>query len=1242
VSFLSAGTRRGCFIVGASLLGGASWSADLGAATVAASAEASTPDKAIAELRQAQGIEKYGALRAVWRQWDRTDPSTVEEAIAEVERDKTVAAPVRAYASIIAAYARRRRGDLDGARAKIRAAGIVDRWLVLGPFDNEGKEGLDRALLPEQEFGQPIDLMRPYQGKERPVRWRAAPDVYGFGWLDMGDLVRPRENVCVYATTFVRAKSGGARAASIWSGASGAYKIFWNGTEVLTDLGYRSLDADRFGVPITVAKGYGRLTVKVCGDNDAPMLTLRLADAKGAPDPALEFTADPSISAEAAKNAADGSKKPARAAKLEGPVPAFEALVANKNANPRVLEAYARYLHLTGGDDPAVHLAQDLARRAANAAPTLARHLLAAELSDDRNEKREWLGRAQELVGEGSHPIELLLAQAELARTGTNWRDATPYYDQVLAREPFNIRGVLGRVELYREAGLKRTALLTLESALERSPRSVALLRVYVTSLRDVGRITEADEAAARYSALRFDDTNYLSERIDLAVMRRDQMAADRWIDRLLASDPDSSWAIALAARAYRALGQEPRAIALYKRALELSPEDTETLRALADLYGEGGKKEEQLKSLRQILSIRPQEKDVREYVEHIEPPKPRADEQYAWPAERFLQQRKLPAKGHYRRTLRRLTVTTVYQNGLASRFHQIVYQPLTDEAAASAREFAFAYQADSEVVQLRAARVYREGGKIDEAIESGEGPADNPALATYTSARTFYIHFPRLNAGDVVELLYRIEDVGQRNEFSDYFGEVVYLQEPEPVYGAQYVLRTPKSRPFYFYASPLAGLARADSVEGDTHVYDFKAAEVTPLLPEPTMPPFGEVLGHVHVSTYKTWDQVAAWYAGLAKDQLKPDDEVRRRVAALTKGLTDPADKVRAIYDEVVQRTRYVALEFGIYGYKPRPCALTFARGWGDCKDKATLIVTMLKETGIPASLVLVRTGMRGEFETEPASLAPFDHAIAYVPSMNLFLDGTAEYTGSNELPAMDRGALALIVDESGKGKLVHLPEANADATRRVRRIDAALGPDGSAQLDIKTETSGALAAEERERYHAKGTRRERVGHDLAGEFAGFDLAQGPTSLEVNDLEDIEQPVKLRARGRGASLGRRDGSDLSIPVAPAARLVATFASLSSRKQDIRLHVRSTLEDELVIHLPANYKIKSLPEAMQQDTPFGAFSIGVEAAGNKVTLRAKIAIQKTRITPAEYSAWRTFCEAADRAFAQRLIVGGAK
>jgi len=77
---------------------------------------------------------------------------------------------------------------------------------------------------------------------------------------------------------------------------------------------------------------------------------------------------------------------------------------------------------------------------------------------------------------------------------------------------------------------------------------------------------------------------------------------------------------------------------------------------------------------------------------------------------------------------------------------------------------------------------VYRAAGNIDEAVDSGEGPADNPELSMYTSARTVYVQFPRLEPGDVVELQYRVDDTGERGEFAGYFGELQYLQSESPV----------------------------------------------------------------------------------------------------------------------------------------------------------------------------------------------------------------------------------------------------------------------------------------------------------------------------------------------------------------------------------------------------------------------------------------------------------------------------
>ncbi len=1189
-----------------------------------------------ADVERAKGPEAYAALRRVWLEWDQGDPAEVEEVLHGLAEEPRLAPPSKAYAGLLEAYARRRRGDLDGARARVTGLGFVGRWLVAGPFDNEGKAGLARVFGPEADPGEAVNLARTYDGKERQVRFRLVTGASPYGWTDMGVLLRPTAKVCAYATTFVRDARGPkapARPISIWAGSAGAMKVFWNGQEVLRDDKYRDLDADRFGARVTMRAGYNRLLVKVCGDDDAPLFSLRLAGEDGTPDGTVESDPDPSHSAEAAAlrfKKGDGAPAPVT---LEGPMPAFERLA--KGGDPATLEAYARYLVLTQSDDGTENKARELARRAAEAAPTIARLLLAGERAEGRNQRAIWIEKAEARVAKGgatdAEKIDVLLARASHARSGANWRDAIPYFDRVLALDPDNVSATLARVELYGEAGLRETALTILERALARRPRSVALLHAMVAALRDQDRSAEAEQVQERYANLRFDDAGFLNAQVELAIARRDKAAAARWIDRLLATSPDSAASLAAAARALVSLGDRPAGVAMYRRALDLAPEDTDTMRALADVYAVGGQPDEQLKLLRRVLEIKPQEKDVREFVAHTQPTKARPDEAYARPSAEFLKLRDAAANGLARRTLVDLQVTTVFPNGLASRFHQVVFQPLTDAAATEAREYGFGFQADSETVQLRGAHVYRANGKIDEAIETGDGPADNPQIATYTSARGYFVRFPRLSPGDVVELQYRVEDVAPRNTFADYFGEVVYLQSSEPVARAEYVLITPKTRTFYFNTPKVAGVTRTVDETDASRIYHYVARDVAAIEPEALSPAYGELLGHVHVSTYKTWEDVGRWYWGLVKDQFVADDEVRRRVAEITKGLTTERDKVRAVYDYVVQKTRYVALEFGIYGFKPYRAAQIFSRGFGDCKDKATLIVTMLKELAIPATIVIVRTGHRGDFGAEPASLAPFDHAIAYVPSLDLYLDGTAEYTGSMELPSMDRGSLAMQINE-GNTRLIHLPDPPAAESVLSRKNDVTLAADGSAQIDLKIDVNGVSASAWRQRYHAEATRRSRLQEDLSAEFAGLEIAE----TSSGNFEDVEQKVTLRVKGKTPRLARHDADTWSAPVGPSEHMLRDFATLSRRRLDIKLSAQTTSESEWSVRLPAGARVLTAPHAASETSPFGTVKVEVET-GATVRVKTTIAMTKTRIPVSEYAAFRAWCEAADRALGQRVV-----
>lgn len=1192
----------------------------------------------------ARGPLAYAALRKLWSEWDRGDPVEVEEVLHDVAVDAGEPAPIRAYASLLEAYARRRRGDLDGGRARIARLGYVGRWMVVGPFENDGKSGFDSTYDPEKEQELPINLTHDYDGKDhKPVRWRMLPADSPYGWVDFGAFVRPAENSCVYVTTFVRDShaSAAARPISIWVGETGAVRVFWNGTSILRDEKYRDLDSDRFAATVLLRQGFNRLTAKVCGDERAPMLSLRVAAADGSPDPRLEVDPDPGHSTGGggggdASRPTSGKTAPPWIGGVEGPAQAFERL--SRGGDAATLEAYARYLGATGSDDPTEHRARELARKAAEKAPTIPRMLLAAELAESRNQRTSWIEKAETLVASGpstqEERIDVLLARAASARAGINWRDAVPYYDRVLGLDPDNLPATLARAEAYEEAGLRDTALALLERALARRPRSVALLRAVAASLRDEGRETEADEVAERYTQVRFDDPSFGRARIELAVARRDTTAAARWIDRLVATDPDSAAVLRSAAQVWMRLGDRPRAIGLFRAAVDLVPDDPELLRELATAYALAGERDEQVRLLRRVLELMPQAKDVRDEVAHTEPTRPRPDEQYAHRASEFLAGRSLPAGGQARRSFVDLQVTTVFPNGLASRFHQVVYQPLTDAAAAASREYDFQYETDSQTVQLRAARVYRKDGSVDEAVESGAGSmADDPALAIYTTARRYYVRFPRLEPGDVVEVQYRVEDVAQRNAFADYFGEVAYMQSTEPVTQAEYVLMTPKLRTFYFNEPRIPGLQHTVEERGNVRIFRFLLRDATAMVQEPQQPPWAEVLGHVHVSTYKSWDEMGRWYWGLVKDQFVPDDEVRRRAETLTAGLRDEAARVRAIYDYVVQNTRYVALEFGIHGYKPYRCAQIFARGFGDCKDKATLIVTMLGALGIKATPVIVRTANKGDIETTPASLAPFDHMIAYVPSLDLYLDGTAEYTGSQELPAMDRGAMALQVDE-GAAKLVHLPDPPASASVSTHRLDAVLTADGAAQVDWRVEVTGVEAAEWRVRFHAAATRKQRVQQAIASLLPGSEVV----AVDTGNLEDVEQRVTIHVRAKTPQFARTDGDTLTVPLNRKEHMVRDFAPLASRTLDVRLHAQWTQDDDWVVRLPPGAKIKSIPAPAKGASPYGAYALDVESTGGALHVKTTVALAKTRIGAREYATFRAWCEEVDRALGQRATV----
>jgi hypothetical protein len=316
------------------------------------------------------------------------------------------------------------------------------------------------------------------------------------------------------------------------------------------------------------------------------------------------------------------------------------------------------------------------------------------------------------------------------------------------------------------------------------------------------------------------------------------------------------------------------------------------------------------------------------------------------------------------------------------------------------------------------------------------------------------------------------------------------------------------------------------------------------------------------------------------------------------------------------------------------------FQRRFGDCKDKANLIVTLLRSIGIESEMVLLRTRRGGQIDENPASLAVFDHAIAYVPALELYLDGTAEFSGLAELPSQDQSTMALRVSAKG-AVLVRTPQLPATDNQAKRAWNVDLHNDGSARVTEDLIVTGQAAHEWREHYQTEGERLERYAKVWNGRYAGSVLDQVDMKLG-----DRNQPVAVHAIVSVPRLGERrmklenSPYQLDLPVSSRdADFTSTYARLGRRQWPLVLGYPWRHEETLSYRLPDGARVVHAPASRKIGSQFGDFSLTFEDAGHGVfAVKTALVVDKSRILPSEYPAFRAFLRDTDALLAERLIV----
>ena len=1154
-----------------------------------------------------------------------TPASTIAQ-LEQLSRERRLPVGRRAYAAALLARARFAVGDLAGARAAIAPLGYVRDWQVIGPFDNEGKQGFAEAYPPELRAMERFDPDARYPGREAEVSWRRYPDPGEMGLVDFDALFRPFNDVCGYAQTVVHAEE--ARDLALQVGGGGATKIWWNGELVHEDTAYRNPDPDRHAVLVGARAGANRVLVKSCITDQRWGFFLRLTAPDGTPALGTRVSSEPME-----LPAGTGHREGFTPRTLSTDYTALEAAAEATSGDPSAAALYrlARFLLMTGADDATENRARQVAARAAELAPE-ARHLeLAARTASTRGERMTYARRASEAA---PNDMRIWLLRAQLRAEGFRPEEALPWLDRIDAaasRDPaLALRARVLRANLLAGFDLPRAAHRLLAEVAEETAGSPFWLTARAEAASGAGLRDEAIALRAEAVAAYWDDRGSRRVLIADAIDREENEAVVAHLEAIRQAAPSTGPSLRYVAAIYEAIGQHDEALDVLRSHRELAPRAADTRVALGRMLMRQGQDDAAEEELRAAIALRPQDAETRELLEQIQPQE-RLDEAYAVEAAELLA-RRVDHNGFPTTTLQQLTVNTVYPNGLGSSFHQSAFQIHDEEGARQLRTFSIQYDPGTQRVDLRRARVFR-GERVLEATELYEQQLGEPWYRIYYDTRAKVVVFPDLEPGDTVEVQWRVDDVAHRNLFADYYGDLSYLQGRSPIRHLEYVLITPRARGFYFNEPRLAGLQRSVEEEGERRVYRFYADDVSPLRGEPSMPGATEILPYLHVSTYESWHDVGRWYWGLIQDQLQADDNLRGIVADLVRGKESEREKVIAIHDWVVENTRYVGLEFGIHGFKPYRVPDIVRRGFGDCKDKASLLFVMFREAGIDAHIVLTRTRRNGAISDLPASLAVFDHAIAYVPGLDLYIDGTAEHSGITELPGGDQGVTVLHVWPEGS-ELRQTPVLGPEHNARERSLEIEVTADGNGVVRGQETVVGSGAPGYRVRYQAEGTRAERFEESMRGLFPGLHL----DSIEFQSLDSLEEPVRFSYVLGVPQLAQRDGSNLRIKPNGIGQLTPRLAGSPNRSYPLDLGGTSSYSETRTLTLPRGARVDSVPAGGEASSRFGTLRLEVESLPGRVQTRTELRFNVDRVEPGDYHDFRAWVQEMDLLLRQRILV----
>jgi len=541
---------------------------------------------------------------------------------------------------------------------------------------------------------------------------------------------------------------------------------------------------------------------------------------------------------------------------------------------------------------------------------------------------------------------------------------------------------------------------------------------------------------------------------------------------------------------------------------------------------------------------------------------------------------------------------------------------------------------------QMRARVITPDGAvhSLDPATITEAGAAPEPSL--FEDDRILRAPLPAAGPGAVVE-----QEITLRDTAPFFAGGTVdreFIRGMVPIHHARVVVEAPVGLPLRHIVRALPeGGFREEVADGERRLL-FEYRDLSPYEEdiEQWQPSDVRWLSYVAVSTGASWADVARRYSEIVEEAVRGAGQAPE-IREFLRAASVPAASQRESIDRILARlgteVRYTGVELGMGKIVPRPPAETLRRKFGDCKDKAVLLIALLRAAGIPAEVALLKAGVHiSELEESLPGMGAFNHAIVVVPGTpEIWIDPTDRYARAGELPAGDQGRLALIASLA-TDRLVRSPEATAADNHMVSTREFFLADMGPARVVETVEVRGEMERNLRDWYAGQD---EKTLHEaLADGVQSRFLAAKLGKVDHSDPADLSIPFRQRLEAEEARRGLTDLQTAGVAVFPIAALASlpdelleeqesqesrTEAKPKPRRADYDLAVPFRQEIRYRAVPPAGFRPQPPPpNRVRQLGPATLTEEYTASADGTLTATVRFEIDKRRLTAEDFQAIR--------------------